>query len=114
MRADLAEIAALKKEVVRLRAERDILKKDETIFCRWFKDNGRTLFSRARRGPFRATLQDDGRKGFPELPGKSEGRCPICLAWEEFDALLYLANAALGKGIDQGYPQFKRSATIST
>lgn len=27
MRADLAEIAALKKEVARLRAERDILKK---------------------------------------------------------------------------------------
>ncbi|MBL3554217.1 hypothetical protein JMM51_18745 [Rhodovulum sulfidophilum] len=36
MRADLAEIAVLKKEVVRLRAERDILKKA-------------AAFSRARR-----------------------------------------------------------------
>lgn len=34
MRADLAEIAALKKEVVRLRAERDILKKATAFFAR--------------------------------------------------------------------------------
>ena len=34
MRADLAEIAALKKEVVRLRAERDILKKAAAFFAR--------------------------------------------------------------------------------
>ena len=32
--ADLAEIAALKKEVVRLRAERDILKKAAAFFAR--------------------------------------------------------------------------------
>lgn len=34
MRADLAEIAALKKEVARLRAERDILKKPAAFFAR--------------------------------------------------------------------------------
>ena len=34
MRADLAEIAALKKEVARLRAERDILKKGAAFFAR--------------------------------------------------------------------------------
>ena len=34
MRADLAEIAALKKEVARLRAERDILKKATAFFAR--------------------------------------------------------------------------------
>jgi transposase len=34
MRADLAEIAALKKEVARLRAERDILKKVAAFFAR--------------------------------------------------------------------------------
>ena len=33
-RADLAEIAALKKEVARLRAERDILKKAAAFFAR--------------------------------------------------------------------------------
>lgn len=33
-RAELAEIAALKKEVVRLRAERDILKKAAAFFAR--------------------------------------------------------------------------------
>jgi transposase len=44
MRADLAEIAALKKEVARLRAERDILKKAEA-------------FSRARRHEVRLFRQ---------------------------------------------------------
>lgn len=34
MRADLAEIAALKKEVARLRAEREILKKAAALFAR--------------------------------------------------------------------------------
>jgi transposase len=34
MRADLAEIAALKKEVARLLAERDILKKAAAFFAR--------------------------------------------------------------------------------
>lgn len=34
MRADLAEITALKKEVARLRAERDILKKAAAFFAR--------------------------------------------------------------------------------
>jgi transposase len=34
MRADLVEIAALKKEVARLRAERDILKKAAAFFAR--------------------------------------------------------------------------------
>lgn len=34
MRGDLAEIAALKKEVARLRAERDILKKAAAFFAR--------------------------------------------------------------------------------
>jgi transposase len=34
MRADLAEVAALKKEVARLRAERDILKKAAAFFAR--------------------------------------------------------------------------------
>ena len=34
MRADLAEISALKKEVARLRAERDILKKAAAFFAR--------------------------------------------------------------------------------
>ena len=34
MRADQAEIAGLKKEVVRLRAERDILKKAAAFFAR--------------------------------------------------------------------------------
>jgi transposase len=34
MRADLAAIAALKKEVARLRAERDILKKAAAFFAR--------------------------------------------------------------------------------
>ena len=34
MRADLAEIAALKKEVARLRVERDILKKAAAFFAR--------------------------------------------------------------------------------
>jgi transposase len=34
MRADLAEIAALKKEIARLRAERDILKKAAPSFAR--------------------------------------------------------------------------------
>jgi transposase len=34
MRADQAEIAALKKEVARLRAERDILKKAAAFFAR--------------------------------------------------------------------------------
>lgn len=34
MRADLAEIASLKKEVARLRAERDILKKAAAFFAR--------------------------------------------------------------------------------
>ena len=34
MRADLAEIADLKKEVARLRAERDILKKAIAFFAR--------------------------------------------------------------------------------
>jgi transposase len=34
MRADLAEIAALKNEVARLRAERDILKKAAAFFAR--------------------------------------------------------------------------------
>ena len=33
MRSDLAEIAALKKEVARLRAERDILKKAAAFFA---------------------------------------------------------------------------------
>ena len=47
MRADLVEIAALKKEVARLRAERDILKKGEPcaplVRAQW-----RALFSRGR------------------------------------------------------------------
>jgi len=47
-RAELAEIAALKKEVARLRAERDILKIGEpcapSVRAQW-----RTLFSRGRR-----------------------------------------------------------------
>lgn len=34
LRADLVEIAALKKEVARLRAERDILKKAAAFFAR--------------------------------------------------------------------------------
>jgi transposase len=34
MRRDLAEIAALKKEAARLRAERDILKKAAAFFAR--------------------------------------------------------------------------------
>ncbi len=34
MRADLSEIAALKKEVARLRAERDIPKKAAAFFAR--------------------------------------------------------------------------------
>ena len=34
MRADLAEIAALKKKIARLRAERDILKKAAAFFSR--------------------------------------------------------------------------------
>lgn len=34
LRAELAEIAALKKEVARLRAERDILKKAAAFFAR--------------------------------------------------------------------------------
>ncbi len=34
MRADLAEVTALKKEVARLRAERDILKKAADFFAR--------------------------------------------------------------------------------
>jgi transposase len=34
VRADLAEIAALKKEVARLRAERDILEKATAFFAR--------------------------------------------------------------------------------
>lgn len=34
MRADLSKIAALKKEVARLRAERDILKKAAAFFAR--------------------------------------------------------------------------------
>jgi transposase len=34
MRADMAEIAALKKEVVRLRAESDILKRAAAFFAR--------------------------------------------------------------------------------
>ena len=34
MRAELAEIVALKKEVVRLRAERDIMKKAAAFFAR--------------------------------------------------------------------------------
>ena len=34
MRADLADIAALKKEVARLRAERDIFKKAAAFFAR--------------------------------------------------------------------------------
>ncbi len=34
MRADLAEVTALKKEVARLRAERDILKKAAAFFAR--------------------------------------------------------------------------------
>lgn len=34
MRADLAEVEALKKEVARLRAERDILKKAAAFFAR--------------------------------------------------------------------------------
>ena len=34
MRAELAELAALKKEVARLRAERDILKKAAAFFAR--------------------------------------------------------------------------------
>jgi transposase len=34
MRADVAEIASLKKEVARLRAERDILKKAAAFFAR--------------------------------------------------------------------------------
>jgi len=34
MRADLAETAALKKEVARLRAERDILTKPAAFFAR--------------------------------------------------------------------------------
>ncbi len=34
MRADLAEIAALKKKVARLRAERDILKRAAAFFAR--------------------------------------------------------------------------------
>ncbi len=34
LRADLAEIAALKKEVARLRAERDILKRAAAFFAR--------------------------------------------------------------------------------
>ncbi|WP_370453603.1 hypothetical protein [Paracoccus sp. JM45] len=44
MRADLAEITALKKEGVRLRVECAIPKKSETIFHYWFTDNGLTLF----------------------------------------------------------------------
>ena len=57
MGAELAEIAALKKEVVRLRAERDILKKGETIIRHWSEDNGRTLFSRWRRDEVRLHCQ---------------------------------------------------------
>ncbi len=45
-RAELAEIAALKKEVAKLKAERDILKKG----CHWSaigpKDNGDAYFAR--------------------------------------------------------------------
>ncbi len=57
MRADLVDIAALEKEVVRVRAERDILKKGESIVRHWCKGNGRTLFSRARRHEVRLHCQ---------------------------------------------------------
>jgi len=47
MRTDLAEISALKKEVARLRAERDILKKGEPC-APLVREQWRQLFSRGR------------------------------------------------------------------
>ena len=53
MRADLAEIAALKKEVARLRAERDILKKAAAFFARGqVICHGRKLSIMYHKSPF--------------------------------------------------------------
>lgn len=55
-RAELAEIAALKKEVARLKAERDILKRGEP-WAPWVQAPWRALFSRGRRREVRLHRQ---------------------------------------------------------
>ena len=47
--AEHAEIVALRKEVARLKAERDILKKGVAIVRHWSEDNGRARSSRGTR-----------------------------------------------------------------
>lgn len=42
LKPDDEELRRLRREVAKLKAERDILKKGETIFRHWSEDNGRT------------------------------------------------------------------------
>ena len=51
MRADLAEIAALKKEVARLRAERDIVRK-----ARWVQPVSATALSKVSAGVLKPSV----------------------------------------------------------
>lgn len=50
---DDEELRRLRREVVKLKAERDILKKGETIFRHWSEDNGRTPTSPGTRSDVR-------------------------------------------------------------
>ncbi len=54
-----AEIKRLKRELARVTEERTILKKGETIFRHWSKDNGQTRTSRASLSEVR------GHRGSP-------------------------------------------------
>jgi hypothetical protein len=76
-RVDLAEIAALKKEVAKLKAERDILEKDEPcaplVRAQW-----RAPFSRGKRHDVRVRCEASAYLA-SELDVRRSGRVPVVL-----------------------------------
>lgn len=51
---------------------------------------------------------------FPEVAGQHTGRCPACLAWEQFDALVAASQTAFDKcaQIAQGNGAYATARTI--
>lgn len=60
-----------------------------------------TMIEEAITEHFGRRCKTTDAEDFPELAGKIEGRCPVCLAWKQYDALLNLAKAAPGTASDQ-------------
>lgn len=57
MKPEQLEIERLRKEVAKLKAERDILKKDRRLLCEGRDMNSRSLQSTVRSGPWRGSAK---------------------------------------------------------